>query len=279
MAAVTTSAAPAGLPAASGRAGLAGVVRSELTKLRSVRSTYWTILALVVVGIGLGALITGLTAGHWSQMSASDQATFDATQESLGGLFFFGQLVMVVLGALVITSEYSTGMIRTSLIVMPRRPVVYAAKTLVFAVVALVVSLVTSLIAFFLGQALLSSTHHNATLSDPNVLRAIIGASVYVTLCGLMAFAVGSLLRHTAGTITAVIGLLFVLPIIISLLPSSVHNAILRWLPSSAGSAISTTVGSQGAHLFAGWGEIFVLCAYVIVLLAIGGFLFKTRDA
>lgn len=277
--AVTTAPSTAALPAVSGRAGLGGVLRSEYTKIRSVRSTYWTITSLIIVGIGLGALISGLTAGHWNQTSASDRATFDATQTSLAGLFFLGQLIIVVLGALVITSEYATGMIRTSLIAMPRRSMVYAAKALVFTAVSLVVTLVTSFVAFFLGQALLSSTHHSATLSDPHVMRAVIGTAVYVTLCGLLAFAVGSLLRHTAGTITAVIGVLFVLDIIIALLPSSIHNAVERWLPSSAGSAISTTVGSQGAHLFTGWGEIYVLCAYVIILLCVGGYMFKKRDA
>jgi ABC-2 type transport system permease protein len=277
--AVTTAPTSAGLTPVSGRAGLSGVLRSEFTKIRSVRSTYWTLVVLVVTGIGIGALVTGLVGAHWSTMSASDQATFDPTSTSLAGIGFLGQLIIVVLGAMVITSEYSTGMIRTSLIVMPRRPVVYAAKALVLTGVAFVVSIVTCFVVFFLGQALLSSTHHAASLSTPFALRAIVGVAVYVTLCGLLGFAVGSILRQTAGAITAVIGVLFVLPIIVHFLPTGIENGIQRWLPSSAGSAISTTVGSQGAHLFGGWGEIFVLCAYVIILLGIGGFMFKTRDA
>jgi ABC-2 type transport system permease protein len=267
------------LPAVKGRAGLAGVLRSEFTKIRSVRSTYWTLFALLVVGIGVGALVTGLTAGHWSQMSASDRATFDPTQDSIVGLGFLGQLIIVVLGAMVITAEYSTGMIRTSLTVMPRRPTVFAAKALVLGAVALVVTLVTSFVVFFLGQALLSSTHHAASLSGPHVFSAVFGIAIYVTLCGLLGFAAGAILRQTAGAITAVIGVLFVLPIIVNFLPNSIENAMQRWLPSSAGDSISTTVGSPGAHLFSGWGEMAVLGAYVVILLCIGGFLFRKRDA
>jgi ABC-2 type transport system permease protein len=269
----------AALPAVKGRAGLAGVVRSEFTKIRSVRSTYWTLFALLVVGIGVGALVTGLTAGHWNQMSAGDRATFDPTQDSLVGLGFLGQLIIVVLGAMVITAEYSTGMIRTSLTVMPRRPTVFAAKALVLGGVTLVVTLVTSFVVFFLGQALVSSTHHAASLSGPHVLSAVIGIALYVTFCGLLGFAAGAILRQTAGAITAVIGLLFVLPIIVNFLPNSIENAMQRWLPSSAGNSISTTVGSPGAHLFSAWGEMAVLGAYVVILLCVGGFLFRKRDA
>ncbi len=276
MAAITTTA----LPPASGRSGLSGALVSEWTKIRSVRSTYWTLLALLAVSIGLGGAISAATASHWNQMSPGDQATFDATQTSLAGLFFLGQLVIVVLGAMTFTSEYSTGMIRTSLWAMPRRPVVYAAKALVLAAVALTVTLVASFITFFLGQAILTSTHHQATLSGPGVLRAVVGSALYVTLCGLFAFAVGALLRHTAGAITTVIGVLFVLPILAHVLPSSWYHGLERWLPSQVGTAISTTVPGPDSHyLFSAWGEMLVFGVYVAILLVIAGSLFRTRDA
>jgi ABC-type transport system involved in multi-copper enzyme maturation permease subunit len=267
------------LPSASGRSGLRGTLISEYTKIRSVRSTYWTLLALLAVSIGLGAAISAATAGHWNQMSPHDQSTFDATQTSLAGMFYLGQLVIVVLGALVLTSEYSTGMIRTSLTAMPRRSVVYAAKALVFAGATLAVTLVTSFITFFLGQALLTSTHDQATISGAGVLRAVIGSAIYVTLCGLFAFALGSLLRHTAGAITAGLGILFVLPIIAHVLPNSWYYEVERWLPSSAGTAISTTVGPVDSHLFSGWGEMIVFAAYVAIVLLAGVTLFRKRDA
>src|SRR5579859_4135863 len=142
MAAITRQASGAAiLPPPSGRAGLRGTLRSEFTKIRSVRSTWWTLLALVVISIGIGAAISGGVAANWSHTSASDRATFDATQVSVAGLFYLGQLVIVVFGALVLTAEYSTGMIRTSLTAMPRRVTLFAAKAIVFALVALVITI------------------------------------------------------------------------------------------------------------------------------------------
>jgi ABC-2 type transport system permease protein len=278
MAATTIQRTPV-LPPPSGRAGFGGTLRSEFTKIRSVRSTYWSLLVLLVISIGIGAAICAGAAANWSQTSAADRATFDATQVSIAGLFYLGQLVMVVLGALVLTAEYSTGMIRTSLTAMPRRITVYAAKALVFAVVALVVALVAAFVSFFLGQALLASTHESVTLSAPNVVRAVIGSALYVTLCGLFAFAAGAIIRHTAATITSIIGLLFVIPILVHLLPSSWYHDIVRWLPDSAGGAITATIGPQDPHLFSPWGQFTVFAVYTAILLIIGGILFRKRDA
>jgi ABC-2 type transport system permease protein len=279
--AATTQSQPVltALPPVSGRAGFRGTLASEFTKIRSVRSTYWTLLALLVVSLGIGAAATGGTAANWSHMSPSDQATFDPTQASVAGLFYLGQLVIVVLGALTLTAEYSTGMIRTSLTAMPRRPVVYVSKAAVFAVVALVVTFITAFVSFFLGQALLASTHDTATLSQPNVLRAVVGSALYVTLCGLFALAVGAILRHTAGTITAVIGLLFVIPILAHVLPQSWYQDLERWLPDAAGRALSVTVGPPPQHLFSAWTQFAVFAVYTAVLLVVGGVLFRKRDA
>jgi ABC-2 type transport system permease protein len=279
MAVTTKQARPPVLPPASGRAGFGGTLRSEFTKIRSVRSTYWTLLVLLAVSIGIGAAISAGTAASWSHTSASDRATFDATQASIAGLFYLGQLVIVVLGAMVFTAEYSTGMIRTSLTAMPRRLTVYAAKVAVFAVVALVVTLVAAFIAFFLGQSLLASTHESATLSQPNVLRAVVGSALYVTLCGLFAFAAGAIMRHTAAAITSVIGLLFVIPILAHLLPNSWYQDLDRWLPDAAGRAISATVGGQDAHLFSPWAQFSVFAVYTVILLVVGAALFRRRDA
>jgi ABC-2 type transport system permease protein len=279
--AATTQSQPVltALPPASGRAGFGGTLASELTKIRSVRSTYWTLLVLLVVSVGIGAAATGGTAANWSHMSPQDQATFDPTQASVAGLFYLGQLVIVVLGALTLTAEYSTGMIRTSLTAMPRRPVVYISKAVVFTVVALVVTFAAAFISFFLGQALLASTHHTATLSQPYVLRAVVGSALYVTMCGLFAFAVGAILRHTAGTITAVIGLLFVIPILAHVLPQSWYQDLERWLPDAAGRALSVTVGAPPSHLFSAWAQFGVFAVYTAVLLVVGAVLFRRRDA
>ena len=219
--ATTTRQAPV-LPAPSGRAGFGGTLRSEFTKIRSVRSTYWTLLMLLAVSVGIGAAISAVVAGGWSQPPPPPPAPpdiYDATQVSIAGLLILGQLVIVVLGALVLTAEYSTGMIRTSLIAMPRRIVLYVAKAVAFAAVALVVSLATAFIAFYLGQSLLASSHQSATLAGHDVLRAVIGSALYLTLCGLFAFAAAAIIRNTAATITAMIGLLFVIPVLVNLLP------------------------------------------------------------
>jgi hypothetical protein len=280
MATTTTRQAPV-LPAPSGRAGFGGTLRSEFTKIGSVRSTYWTLLMLLAVSVGIGAGISALSASGWSNTPPGDpRPILDATQLSIAGMLILGQLVIVVPGALVLTAEYSTGMIRTSLIAMPRRIVLYAAKAVAFAAVALVVSLATAFTAFFLGQSLLASTHQSATLAGPGVLRAVIGSALYITLCGLFAFAAAAIIRNTAATITVMFGLLFAIPVLVNLLPWA--NDLVRWLPSSAARAISATdlsAGPQNAHLFSPWGQLAVFAVYTAVLLIVGGILFCKRDA
>ena len=264
------------LPPTTGRAGFADAVRSEFTKIRSTRSTYWTLLALIVVTVGIGAIATAGTASHPQGIT---KASLDATQQSLAGLYV-GQLVIAVLGALTITSEYSTGMIRTSLAVQPRRGVVFAAKALVFAAVSLVTGLVACFASFFIGQAILSSHHLNATLGDPNVLRAVIGGALFLTACGMLAYGLGAILRHTAGAITAAIGLLFVVSILVNFLPHSWQNNVDKWMPAIAGAQIWTTKASSGGpHLFSAWPGFAVLATYAVVAIVAGLVVFRTRDA
>ena len=264
------------LPPTTGRAGFADAVRSEFTKIRSTRSTYWTLLALIVVTVGIGAIATAGTASHPQGIT---KASLDATQQSLAGLYV-GQLVIAVLGALTITSEYSTGMIRTSLAVQPRRGVVFAAKALVFAAVSLVTGLVACFASFFIGQAILSSHHLNATLGDPNVLRAVIGGALFLTACGMLAYGLGALLRHTAGAITAAIGLLFVVSILVNFLPHSWQNNVDKWMPALAGGQIWTTkTVPGGTPMFSAWPGFAVLATYAAVAIVAGLILFRTRDA
>jgi ABC-type transport system involved in multi-copper enzyme maturation permease subunit len=282
MATATTSQAgrlpAAKLPPATGRAGLAGALRSEWTKIRTVRSSYWTLLALLLVSIGLGALICLASASHLNT-HPGDKAGFDSTQVSLALFFFLGQLIITVLGAMVITSEYSTGMIRTSLTVQPRRSVLYTAKAMVFAAVALVVSFFTAFVAFFLGQQVLSSAHIQATLSQPRVLQAIIGSALVVTMAALLAYGLGGIIRHTAGAITSAIGLLFVVPIIVNFLPENWRQDIVRWLPTAAGEVLTTTQLPLPQHHFSPWVQFSVTAAWVLAALIAGGVLFCRRDA
>jgi ABC-2 type transport system permease protein len=278
MAATTqlpASARPGARPVPRGRASFSGALRSEFTKIRSVRSTYWTLLALVLVTIGIGALASGGTASHSGQI---DRASFDPTQLSLGGLYV-GQLIIAVLGALTVTSEYSTGMIRTSLSVQPRRGTLFAAKAVVFGAVALVTGLVASFAAFFVGQAFLSGKNLNATLSQPHVLRAVIGGALFLAVCGMLAFGLGALLRHTAAAITAAIGLLFVLSILVNFLPQSWQDNVDKWMPAIAGSQIWTTKVSADAHQFSAWTGFAVFAAYAAIAIIGGLVLFRKRDA
>jgi ABC-2 type transport system permease protein len=159
----TANARLSALPPAVGRAGLRGAIVSELTKIRSVRSTYWTLGGLFVVSVGLSIAITAGTAANMAN-NPSNRAGFDATQTSLGAFFELGQLIIAVLGAMVITSEYSTGMIRTSLTAQPRRGVVYAAKAISFTAITLVISVIIAFVAFFVGQAMLSGKGVAASL-------------------------------------------------------------------------------------------------------------------
>lgn len=274
MTAATTSAVPEKV--SGSHIGMPSVIHSELTKLRSVRSTYWTLITLAVVTVGIGVLLCAVIAAHWSKTSASSRASFDPVTTSLAG-FYLGQLVIAVLGALVITSEYSTGMIRTSLATQPHRVMAYLGKAAAFAIVALGIGLVASFVSFFVGQALLSSTHHNVTLGDHNVLRAVFGGALFLTVCGLLAFGIGAILRHTAGAITTAVGLLFVLPILANTLPSSWQQDVMNWLPSNAGSRLMTV--KHVAHQFTPWVGFAIFCGYAAVALGGGLILFLRRDA
>jgi ABC-type transport system involved in multi-copper enzyme maturation permease subunit len=171
MATTQVAVAPRLLPPATGRAGFADALRSEFTKIRSTRSTYWTLLALIVVTVGIGAIACAGAASHASQVSGPG---FDPTQQSLAGLYV-GQLVIAVLGALTITSEYSTGMIRTSLAVQPRRGVVFTAKAVVFAVVSLVTGLL------FVLSILINFLPHTWQIHVDKWMPALAGSQIWTT--------------------------------------------------------------------------------------------------
>jgi len=270
------------------RAGLGAALRSEFTKIRSVKSTYWTLLALIVVCVGTGALfsygdasrVTGAAtpADHAAALAHARQ--FNVAGSLLGLLI--GQLVIAVLGALTITSEYSTGMIRTSLTTMPRRATVYAAKGIVFGAVALVTGLAASFASFFAGQAALAGVHAGASLGQPGVLRAVVGAGLFLAVCGLLSYGIGGFLRHTAGAIAAAIGVLFVAWSISNFLPGPPSGwfgqaDIDKWIPFNAGGAIWERV--TGMNMFSPWIGFAVFCAYAAAAIIAGLIVFVWRDA
>ena len=263
------------VPAAARPPGLAETMRSEFIKIRSVRSTFWTLLGQAVAAIAFAVANCAGAVAHGSY-----GPDFNPAQASLAGQVGIGELIIVVLGALVITSEYSTGMIRTSLTVMPRRGVLYAAKAIVFAAVSLAVSLVTSFAAFFIGQAILASKHVDTTLAQPYALRAVLLSAAVVTVFGLLAYGTGAVIRNSAGAITAILGVIFLIPLLAQALPTSWFQEMERWLPGGqAVYSISAGRAWSVSDLFPAWGEFTVFCGYAAVLLAVGAWLFCRRDA
>ena len=245
-----------------------------------MRSTYWTLLLLVLTGVAWSVADCAGTAAHWAQTPAQGRAFFDATQTSVIGVALLGQLVIVVLGVLAITSEYSTGMIRASLTVMPRRGVLYAAKAAVLTAVVLAVAMVTSFAAFFIGQYLLRGTHMAATLGQPGVLRAVLATGLYIAVSGLFSFGLGAILRSTAGALTTAYGLLFLLPQLAKAMPSTWYADLARWLPGGdVVNAITSTQKQLPQHLFSAWGEFGVFAGYTAIVLAAGALLLRRRDA
>jgi ABC-2 type transport system permease protein len=270
------------VPSSVSKVTFGGALRSELTKLRSVRSTRWTLLAMMVLTVVLGAIAT------YGQTKAHREPYFDPTSWILGGVYLT-ELLIGVVGALVITSEYSTGMIRTSLTALPQRGLFLAAKAVVLAAVTFVAGLVASLAAFFVGQAIMSSHHISTTIGHLGVVRAIIGAALYLTVGGLLAFGIGLLIRHTAAALATAVAVLFLLPIAGNLLPPSLQDHVDKWLPTAAGAQIWTVnhaphlnsaspIGASGP-MFSPWTGFAVFCGYAAIVVVAGLLSFRTRDA
>ncbi len=251
----------------------ADILQSEFCKLRSVRSTFWTLVAAVVFNVGLAALLAVVLP---SRLSAHEQATIDSTRLSLGGLHL-SQIALGVLGVLVITSEYGTGMIRATLSAVPQRRLMLGAKTIVFAVTALVVGIAASFAAYFAFQASLAGDGLRSAIGDPGVLRAVVGGGLYLTVLGLFGLGLGAIIRSSAGAIAALFGVLFVPQLIMTLLPRSWQTTIVPYLPMQAGTAIygvQRDSGSLGA-----WSGFGVFCLYAAIALAAGFVLINHRDA
>jgi ABC-2 type transport system permease protein len=261
-----------------GRAGVAGALRSEFTKIRSVRSTYWALALLLLASLAWSIAACAGTAAHWTPRS---RAGLDPTQDSIIGLILLGQLVIVVLGALAITSEYSTQAIRGSLTAMPRRGILFAAKGAVLALAAAAVTVLAVFASFFTGQRLLAGVHAGATLSQPGVLRAILATALFVVLCGLFSYGLGAVIRSTAGTITTVYGILLLLPQLARALPTPWYDDAIRWLPGAQFDGAITSSGQQpiGKYMFGTWGELAVFAGYTLVALIAGAILLHRRDA
>jgi len=261
-------------PSDAALARYSDILRSEFCKLRSVRSTYWTLLAAVSSNVLLAALLAIFLPGR---LSAAAKVTTDATRVSLGGLHL-SQVAIGVLGVLVITSEYSSGMIRATLAAVPQRRLMLAAKTIVFAVTVLLTAIPACFAAYFIFQAFLPASDPMLTsLTDPGVLRAVIGAGLFLTVLGLAGLGLGIIIRSSAGAIAALFGALFVPPLVMTLLPQSWQTSVTPYLPMNAGAAIFAV--RPDASLLAPWTGFAVLCLYAAATLVTGFILINHRDA
>ncbi len=251
------------------------VVRAEWTKLRALRSTWWCALVAVVLIVGLGAAIAGSGAPY--KISASDTAAGGVTISLVGILF--AQLVLGVLGVLAFSGEYATGMIRATLAVVPARLPVLWAKLIVLAALMLPLSLLAAVAEFFVASALESSRGGSAfSLTQPGVLREVVGASLYLTVIALTGVALGALLRRTAAGLSVFAAVFLVVPLVATYLPQNIKG-FAPYLPSNAGGTIWGAGKLFGGHQLSPWTGFALLCGYAVVLIGLAAWRLRRRDA
>lgn len=248
------------------------VLRAELHKLRTVRSTYWVLLIAFASNIGFAVLTAAVLA---PRLGAGERARVDVVQLALAGLHL-SQIAFGVLGTLLITAEYGTGMIRTTLAAVPRRRTVLAAKALVFAGATLPLSTASTFAAYLVFQAALPAhTLSGTALTDPGVARAVFGGGLYLTALGLLGFGLGALLRSSAGAIATLFGLLFIPPLLLNLLPGTWKSTVGPYIPMQSGDQVYVAAHREAAAL-GPWTGFGVFCLYAVAAL-IAGFVFTGR--
>jgi ABC-2 type transport system permease protein len=255
--------------------GFRTVARMEWRKLRTVRSTWWILAAFAAGMIGLSVL--ALSHEGYPQLSAAGRASFDPTHDSIFTGLLLGQLLAGVLGALTITSEFSSGMIRATFAAVPRRRLVLAAKAAALGAVMLAAGEILAFAAFLAGQASLQAPAPRAALDQSGVLRAVLMAGAYPALIALIGLGLGAVIRHTAGTICAVVAALFLLPLLTAPLGASTQDGLVRFLPEQIAALSLTAVRPVAPALPPAVG-LGLLCAYAAAALAAGGWQLARRD-
>ncbi|MFJ8472881.1 ABC transporter permease subunit [Kitasatospora sp. NPDC094011] len=254
-------------------ASFPAVLRSEWTKIRSVRSTLWTLALAFVVTVGIGALLSLLTNNNFTEFRRHDQSPFDATGTAFSGIML-GELAIIVFGVLAIGNEYSSGMIRVTLAAVPQRGTLLAGKALVLGALALAVALVTAFATFFTGQALLGS--HSTTLSEPNVLRAVLGAALYLTMLCLFSAGVTAMLHNQTLALGVLVPFFFLLSPILSAVPKV--KTLAHYFPDYAGSRM-LLVYEQNGQPYGPWTGFAICLAWTLAALIGGTLVLKNRDA
>jgi ABC-2 type transport system permease protein len=249
------------------------VIRMEWRKLRSVRSTWWIAAAFAAGMIGLAILV--MSHEQYTTMSAADRASFDPTNNGFTGMSL-GQLLLGSLGVLAVTTEFSSGLIRATFAAVPSRPRVLAAKAAVLAAVTLAAGEILSFATFWTGEAALSAGAPHATLGQPGVLRAVLMIGAYPALIALIGLGLGAVIRHTAGAIIAVVGVVFVLPLLTH--PIADLHAVSKFLPMMIAENSLGAVKPVADSLPAG-AALGLLCGYAAAALAAGAWALARRDA
>ena len=252
------------------------VVRSEWTKFRSVQSTYWTFLVAIVLGIGLAALVSGISASHYLT-DPEVRFGWDPTQRSIRPMWFLAQLAFAVLGVMTVTSEYSTGMIRTSLAAVPRRIRMMSAKLLVFGVAAVIVGEIISVASFSIGQVLIHGKAPSASFGQHDVVRVVLGAGLYLLCIGLLGAGFAVLVRHAAAGIALVVGVLFILPGIAQALPTSWSQPIEKYWPTNAGQQLMFI--HRDRHTLTAWVGFGEFAVFTLLVIAVSFWVLERRDA
>ncbi|MFD4629376.1 ABC transporter permease [Streptomyces sp. NPDC058284] len=251
------------------------VLRSEWTKIRSVSSTVWTLGLALVVTVALGMVISILSKNDYDSLDAKDRLTFDPTYISFAGMSL-GQLAMIVFGVLVVSNEYSTGMIRTSLAAVPQRATFLFGKIAVATLLAFVVGLATSFLTFFVGQAMLGQ--YRAQIGDPGVLRAVIGGALYMALIAMFSMGVAAMLRSPMLSLGILMPFFFLISSILGNV--SATKKIGRFLPDQAGSRIMQVKSPFDDDTpYGPWGGLGIMVVWVVAALLGGYVLLKKRDA
>ena len=250
---------------------------AEWVKLRSVRSTVFSLLATAAMSVGFAVLISLGTVSRWDRMSAEQRAGLHPATRGVSGVLF-AELVIGALGVLAISAEYTTGTVRATFTATPQRLVAYGAKIVTFAVTAFAVALPTTVVAFLLSQSILASRHAGVGLLDGDDPRVVVGAALFLVAVALLGLGLGAILRHTAGAISTLFTLMLVLPILSNFIPSDWQASVDRWLPLNAGMTIMQT-GAPEPDQFGPWTGLAVLFGYAALALAGGAAVLLRRDA
>jgi ABC-2 type transport system permease protein len=250
------------------------VLRSEWTKIRSVRSTLWTLATALTVTVGLSAVICAFTNSQFDKLGKQEQVNFDAVQTSFSGSGL-GQLAMIAFGVLIVSGEYNTGMIRSSLSAVPQRTVFMATKTFVAGTLVLLVGMATSFAAFFLGQALLGS--HSVSIEDKGVLRAVVGGGVYMTLIALFAMGLTFVLRSPLLAFGILMPFFFLISGILETVSATKKYA--HYLPDQAGKTVTAVVPESLDRPYGPYEGLLIMVGWTVAALIAGWIVLKKRDA